>query len=56
MSVSGQTAEPLEQKQVNNDDGLVELMELLEEIDENKPSAKFNEDSMIDNNGHRIYY
>jgi len=37
-------------------DGLVELMELLEDIDENKAAAKLNEVSMIDNMGRRIYY
>jgi hypothetical protein len=40
----------------NADDNLVELMELLEEIDENKAAAKLNEVSMIDNMGRRIYY
>jgi len=40
----------------NEDDNLVELMELLEEIDENKASAKINETSMIAGNGGRIYY
>ncbi len=40
----------------NEDDNLVELMELLEEIDENKAAAKLNETSMISNEGGRIYY
>jgi len=40
----------------NEDDTLVDLMELLEEIDENKPSAKANEVSMTDREGRRIYY
>jgi protocatechuate 3,4-dioxygenase beta subunit len=38
------------------DDSLVTLMDALEDIDENKPSAKLNEISMIDNKGRRIYY
>jgi hypothetical protein len=40
----------------SEDDGLVELMELLEDIDENKAAAKLNEVSMMDNMGRRIYY
>ncbi len=40
----------------SEDDGLVELMELLEDIDENKATAKLNKVSMIDNMGRRIYY
>ena len=40
----------------NEDDSLVELVELLEEIDENKAAAKLNEISMIDSKGGRIYY
>ena len=38
------------------DDSLVELMELLEEIDENKAAAGLNEISYISNDGGRIYY
>lgn len=41
---------------VNEDDSLVELIEVLEEIDENKPTAELNEISMIDSKGGRIYY
>ena len=41
---------------VNEDDSLVELMELLEEIDENKAAAKLNEISIIDSKGGRIYF
>lgn len=37
-------------------DNLVELMELLEEIDDNKAAAKLNETFMADSNGRRIYY
>lgn len=40
----------------SEDDGLVELMELLEDIDENKAAAKLNKVSMIDSMGRRIYY
>lgn len=40
----------------NEDDNLVELMELLEEIDENKAAARLNEVSMVSNEGGRIYY
>ncbi len=40
---------------INPDDGLVEFMEALEEIDENSPLAKLNEVSISDNNGGRIY-
>jgi hypothetical protein len=43
-------------EQANIDDGLVELTEALEQIDENKASANLNEISMIDNMGRRIYY
>ena len=43
-------------EKTNIDDGLVELAEALEDIDENKASAKLNEVSMIDNKGGRIYY
>lgn len=41
-------------EQINIDDGLVELMEALEEIDENSPVAKLNANSISDNNGGRI--
>jgi hypothetical protein len=41
---------------INEDDGLVELVEVLESIDENKATAKLNEESMIDSKGGRIYY
>ena len=40
----------------NEDDSLVELVEILESIDENKATAKLNEISMADNKGSRIYY
>lgn len=40
----------------NEDDSLVELVEILESIDENKAAAKLNEISMIDSKGGRIYY
>jgi hypothetical protein len=42
-------------KQTNVDDGLVELTEVLEEIDENSPLAKLNAVSISDNNGGRIF-
>jgi hypothetical protein len=42
-------------EQTNVDDGLVELMEALEEIDENSPLAKTNANSISDNNGGRIF-
>jgi hypothetical protein len=48
--VSGKTPE-----QVNEDDGLVELMEALEAIDETKPIAKLNAISISDGNGGRIF-
>ena len=35
-------------------DRLVELLSVLEEIDENTPLAKLNENSISDNNGGRI--
>lgn len=38
------------------DEGLVYLVDTLEEIDENKPAAKLNEISMIDSKGRRIFY
>lgn len=41
-------------KQTNVDDGLVDLVEALEEIDENIPLAKLNATSISDNNGGRI--
>ena len=41
---------------INEDDSLVELMEVLESIDENKAAAKLNETSYISNEGGRIYY
>lgn len=40
---------------IHPDDGLVEFMEALEEIDENSPLAKLNSVSISDNNGGRIY-
>jgi len=42
-------------KQTNVDDGLVELVETLEEIDESNPLAKANATSISDNNGGRIF-
>ncbi len=42
-------------EQINIDDGLVELMEVLENIDENSPIAKLNANSISDNNGGRIF-
>lgn len=50
------TSEQKESKLPDEDDALVELVELLEEIDENKAAAKLNEISMIDSRGGRIYY
>lgn len=41
---------------ISEDDGLVELVEALESINENKASAELNEISMIDSKGGRIYY
>lgn len=41
-------------EQTNVDDGLVELMEALDEIDETKPTAKLNATSISDGNGGRI--
>lgn len=41
---------------VSEDDGLVELIEVLEEIDENKAAARLNETSYISNDGGRVYY
>jgi hypothetical protein len=37
------------------DDGLTELVELLESIDENTPTAALNEISILDSKGGRIY-
>ena len=42
-------------EQTHVDDGLVELVEALEEIDENNPLAKLNAISISDNNSGRIY-
>jgi hypothetical protein len=42
-----------EQKHV--DDGLVELVETFEEIDENNPLSELNAVSITDNNGGRIF-
>ena len=42
-------------EQTNVDDGLLELVEALEEIDENSPLAKLNATSISDNNGGRIF-
>jgi hypothetical protein len=41
--------------QTNVDDGIVEYMEALEEIDENSPLAELNAVSISDNNGGRIF-
>jgi len=38
------------------DNNLVLLVDILQGIDEDKPSAKLNEISMINNKGGRIYY
>ncbi|MFO0920111.1 MAG: hypothetical protein U0451_00360 [Candidatus Saccharimonadales bacterium] len=38
------------------DDNLIDLMEVLEAIDENKTAAKLNKKSIIDNKGGRIYF
>lgn len=51
------THHPISKSPVEDaDNNLVELIELLETIDENKASAKLNEISMIDSKGGRIYY
>ena len=50
------TSKQIESSLPNEDDALVELMELLVEIDENKAAAELNEISMISNEGGRIYY
>jgi hypothetical protein len=42
-------------EQTNIDDGIVDFMDALEEIDENNPLAKLNAVSISDNNGGRIY-
>ena len=42
-------------EQINVDDGIVEYMEALEEIDENSPLAELNAISISDNNGGRIF-
>ena len=42
------------QGEANTDDGIVEYVEALEEIDENGPLAKENAVSISDNNGGRI--
>ena len=41
---------------IESDDNLIELMEILEGIDENKAAAKLNEISYISNDGGRVYY
>lgn len=41
-------------EQTHIDDGLVELADALEEIDESSPLAKLNAVSISDNNGGRI--
>ncbi|HEY1645449.1 MAG TPA: hypothetical protein VGF75_03620 [Candidatus Saccharimonadales bacterium] len=38
------------------DDNLVNFIELLQEIDENKATAKLNGISYVGNDGRRIYY
>ena len=42
-------------KKINVDDGILEYVEALEEIDENGPLAKENAVSISDNNGGRIF-
>jgi len=42
-------------EQTNVDDGIVEYMEALEDIDENSPLAELNAVSISDNNGGRIF-
>ena len=42
-------------EQTNIDDGIVEFIDALEEIDENNPLAKLNAVSISDNNGGRVY-
>jgi hypothetical protein len=43
------------QGEINTDDGIVEYMEVLEEIDEDSPLAELNAVSISDNNGGRIF-
>ena len=43
-------------EQTNVDDGIVEYMEALEDIDENSPLAELNAVSISDNNGGRIFF
>lgn len=43
------TAEP-----PHEDDGLIELIEALQQVDTNSPLARLNETSIDDNNGGRI--
>jgi hypothetical protein len=40
----------------SNDGNLVDLIELLEKIDTDKPLAKLNETSYSDNNGRRVNF
>lgn len=49
-----QRAKPKTLKDVE-DDMLVELVELLQKIDADKPLAKLNQTTITDNNGRRIY-
>lgn len=41
-------------EQPHEDDGLVELVEALQQVDTSSPLAKLNETSIVDNNGGRI--
>lgn len=41
--------------ETNIDDGIVEYLEALEDIDENSPLAELNAVSISDNNGGRIF-
>lgn len=41
---------------INEDDNLVELLDVLEGIDENKKTAELNAISMIDSKGGRTYF
>jgi hypothetical protein len=43
-------------KNINEDDSLVELVEVLEDINENKKIAKLNKISIVDSKGGRIYF
>lgn len=45
----------LPRKTKNLDDGLIELTDALEAIDENSSMAKINATSISDNNGSRIF-